>query len=86
MEVVIEEGEVGEQIRADAEILLPYVFYSPPRHKVNVVFALWCGAEEISLDDQPFPVQKELLQGQRSCVRGICLSLQDVLSACLFAS
>ena len=60
MEVVIEEGEVGEQIRADAEILLPYVFYSPPRHKVNVVFALWCGAEEISLDDQPFPVQKEL--------------------------
>ena len=60
MEVVIEEGEVGEQIRADAEILLPYVFYSPPRHKVNVVFALWCGAEEIYLDEQPFPVQKEL--------------------------
>ena len=25
MEVVIEEGEVGDQIRADAEILLPYV-------------------------------------------------------------
>ena len=60
MEVVIEEGEVGEQIRADAEILLPYVFYSPPRHKVNVIFALWCGAEEICLDEQPFPVQKEL--------------------------
>ena len=60
MEVVIEEGEVGEQIRADAEILLPYVFYNPPRHKVNVIFALWCGAEEICLDEQPFPVQKEL--------------------------
>ena len=60
MEVVIEEGEVGDQIRADAEILLPYVFYSPPRHKVNVIFTLWCGAEEICLDDQPFPVQKEL--------------------------
>ena len=60
MEVVIEEGEVGDQIRADAEILLPYVFYSPPRHKVNVIFALWCGTEEICLDDQPFPVQKEL--------------------------
>ena len=58
MEVVIEEGEVGDQIRADAEILLPYVFYSPPRHKVNVIFTLWCGAEEICLDDQPFPVQK----------------------------
>ena len=43
MEVVIEEGEVGDQIRADAEILLPYVFYSPPRHKVNVIFTLWCG-------------------------------------------
>lgn len=60
MKVVIEEGEVGDQIRADAEILLPYVFYSPPRHKVNVIFTLWCGAEEICLDDQPFPVQKEL--------------------------
>lgn len=60
MEVVIEEGEVGDQIRADAEILLPYVFYSPPRHKVNVIFTLWCGTEEICLDDQPFPVQKEL--------------------------
>ena len=60
MEVVIEEGEVGDQIRADAEILLPYVFYSPPRHKVNVIFTLWCGAEEMCLDDQPFPVQKEL--------------------------
>lgn len=60
MEVVIEEGEVGEQIRADAEILLPYVFYSPPRHKVNVIFSLWCGAEEVCLDEQPFPVQKEL--------------------------
>ena len=61
MEVVIEEGEeTGKQIRADAEILLPYVFYSPPRHKVNVIFTLWCGAEEICLDEQPFPVQKEL--------------------------
>ena len=45
MEVVIEEGEVGEQIRADAEILLPYVF-TVARHKVNVVFALWCGQRD----------------------------------------
>ena len=27
---------------------------------MNVIFTLWCGAEEICLDDQPFPVQKEL--------------------------
>ena len=60
MDVIIEDNELGEQIRADAEILLPYVFYSPPRHKVNVIFTLWAGTEEICLDDQPFPVQKEL--------------------------
>ena len=60
MEVKVEETEVGPQIHADAQILLPYVFYNPPRHKVNIIFALWCGKEEIMLEDQPFPVQKEL--------------------------
>ena len=61
METVIEEDEeLGAFVRADAEILLPWVFAQPPRHKVSVTFAVWCGMEEIILDDQPFPVQKEL--------------------------
>lgn len=61
MEVTLAEDEEMELVlRADADILLPYVFYSPPRHKVSVTFALWCGTEEWILDDQPFPVQKEL--------------------------
>ena len=84
MEVVIEEGEVGDQIRADAEILLPYVFYSPPRHKVNVIFTLWCGAEEICLDDQPFPVQRNYLPERRLSARGICSSLDFALLDCHF--
>lgn len=60
MEVCIEEGEAGAQILADAKIELPYVFRQPPRHKVNITFALWCGMREWILDDQPFPVQREL--------------------------
>ncbi len=60
MDVHIEETDIGPQIYADAVIELPYVFLTPPRRKVNVTFALWYGMEEIILDDQPFPVQKEL--------------------------
>lgn len=60
MEVCIEDGEAGAQILADAKIELPYVFRQPPRHKVNITFALWCGMREWILDDQPFPVQREL--------------------------
>ena len=60
MEVCIEDTDIGPQIRADAEIELPYVFMTPPRRRVTITFALWCGMEEILLDDQPFPVQKEL--------------------------
>lgn len=60
MEVRIEEGETGPQILADADIELPYVFRQPPRHKVTIIFSLWCGMREWILDDQPFPVQKEL--------------------------
>lgn len=60
MEVCIEDGEAGAQILADAKIELPYVFRQPPRHKVNITFALWCGMQEWILDDQPFPVQREL--------------------------
>ena len=59
MEVRLEDTDLGTQIMADAEIELPYVFYTPPRHKVNLIFALWCGTEERILDDQPFPIQKE---------------------------
>lgn len=60
LEVRVEESENGPQILADAEIELPYVFRQPPRHKVTVTFALWCGVQEWILDDQPFPVQREL--------------------------
>lgn len=60
MEVTLEEQENGAQILADAGIELPWVFRQPPRHKVMVTFSLWCGTEEYLLDDQPFPVQKEL--------------------------
>lgn len=60
MEVRIEEGEAGAQILADAQIELPYVFRQTPRHKVAITFALWCGVREWILDDQPFPVQREL--------------------------
>ncbi|MDO5146381.1 MAG: CDP-glycerol glycerophosphotransferase family protein [Eubacteriales bacterium] len=60
VEVRIEERETGPQIMADADILLPYVFRQAPRHRVNVTFALWCGTEEWVLDEQPFPVAKEL--------------------------
>lgn len=59
LEVRLEDTELGTQILADAEIELPYVFYTPPRHKVNLIFSLWCGTEERILDDQPFPIQKE---------------------------
>ena len=51
MDVRIEESESGPQIMADAEIELPYVFRQPPRHKVTVTFALWCGVKEWILDD-----------------------------------
>lgn len=60
LDVRVEESENGPQILADAEIELPYVFRQPPRHKVTVTFALWCGVQEWILDDQPFPVQREL--------------------------
>lgn len=60
MDVTLEERENGPQIMADTAIELPWVFRQPPRHKVMVTFALWCGTEEYLLDDQPFPVQKEL--------------------------
>lgn len=60
MDVTLEERENGLQIMADTAIELPWVFRQPPRHKVMVTFALWCGTEEYLLDDQPFPVQKEL--------------------------
>ena len=60
MEVTIEETDIGPQIMADARVELPYVFLTPPRRKVNVTFAVWFGMEEMLLDDQPFPVQREL--------------------------
>ncbi|MCD8019206.1 MAG: CDP-glycerol glycerophosphotransferase family protein [Clostridiales bacterium] len=60
MEVTVEEQEAGPQILADADVELAYVFRQPPRRKVTVTFALWCGTKEWILDDQPFPVQREL--------------------------
>ena len=60
MEVRVEESETGAQLLADAQIELPYVFRQPPRHKVAITFALWCGTREWTLNDQPFPVQREL--------------------------
>lgn len=59
MAVSFENLENGKQVLADAEILLPYVFYSPPRRDVSVLFSLWCGTEEALLDTKPFPVKKE---------------------------
>ncbi len=60
MEVRIMQVEAGPQITADAVIELPYVFYNRPRHKVNVTFVVWADMEEILLNEQPFPVKKEL--------------------------
>ena len=60
METSIEESDIGTRIHADALIELPYVFMTPPRGKVNVTFCVWYGMEEIILDDQPFPIRKEL--------------------------
>lgn len=60
MNVIVEEGEEGWEIRGDADVELPYVFYAPPKYQVNITFALWCGMQEIILDDQPFPVEKDL--------------------------
>lgn len=60
MDVVIEGTDIGPQVIADADIELPYVFLTPPRRKVTVTFALWIGMEEIILNEQPFPVQKEM--------------------------
>ncbi len=62
MEVEIVEGETGPQIKADALVELPYVFANPPRHKVNVIYAVWLGMEETILSDQPFPIQKDLFE------------------------
>ena len=59
MDVIIEDSDIGPQILADATIALPYVFLTPPRRKVTVTFILWHGMEEVVLDDQPFPVNKE---------------------------
>ncbi len=60
MNVRTEETREGWEILGDAEIELPYVFYSPPKYQVNITFALWCGLEEIVLKEQPFPVNKDL--------------------------
>ena len=60
MDTVIEDQETGPQIMADAEIELPYVFLNMPRRRVTVTFSLWCGLEEYLLDDQPFPVNRDL--------------------------
>ncbi|MEE1228198.1 MAG: CDP-glycerol glycerophosphotransferase family protein, partial [Lachnospiraceae bacterium] len=60
MNVIVEEGEEGWEIRGDADVELPYVFYAPPKYQVNITFALWCGMQEMILDDQPFPVEKDL--------------------------
>ena len=62
MEVETVEEETGPQIKADALVELPYVFANPPRHKVNVIYAVWLGMEETILKDQPFPIQKDLFQ------------------------
>ena len=80
MDVRIEESESGPQIMADAEIELPYVFRQPPRHKVTVTFALWCGVKEWILDDQPFPVQRELFarpeqNGRRNILKFGCCTI-----------
>jgi len=64
MDVRIEDSDIGEQVIADADILLPYVFTVPPRHTVSVHFVFWQGVESIQLSDQPFPVQKELFARQ----------------------
>ena len=64
MDVRIEDSDIGEQVIADADILLPYVFTVPPRHTVSVHFVFWQGVESVLLSDQPFPVQKELFARQ----------------------
>lgn len=64
MDVRIEDSDIGKQVIADADILLPYVFTVPPRHTVSVNFVFWQGAESVVLSDQPFPVQKELFARQ----------------------
>lgn len=66
MEVEIVAGETGPQIKADALVELPYVFANPPRHKVNVIYAVWLGMEETILRDQPFPIRKDLFESYES--------------------
>lgn len=60
MDVIIREEETGPYIYADAMVELPYVFVTSPKRKVNVIFAVWIGMEENLVNDQPFPIQKEL--------------------------
>lgn len=60
MDVSYEEGEDNVQVIGVAVIDLPFVFYNVPRRQVEVTFSLWCGTEEIILDSQSVPLDKEL--------------------------
>ncbi|MBR0382002.1 MAG: CDP-glycerol glycerophosphotransferase family protein [Eubacterium sp.] len=69
MEVSIEMGDMERQVRAEAVIELPYVFYAPVKKDVAVTFALWCGTEEILLNQENFPVRREQFAGADVTVR-----------------
>ena len=59
MKVEITEEEMDRLFVATAKVRLPYVFRVPPKHDVSLTWRFWIGANEIVLDDQPFPVNKD---------------------------
>lgn len=59
MKVEILEEDMDRLFTATAKVRLPYVFRVPPKHDVTLTWIFWAGREEIVLDDQPFPVNKD---------------------------
>ena len=59
MKVEILEEDMDRLFTATAKIRLPYVFRVPPKHDVTLTWIFWAGSEEVVLDDQPFPVNKD---------------------------
>ncbi len=60
MDVSCGKTDNHTQIIGVAVIDLPFVFYTSPRRSVEVTFSLWYGTEEIILDSQPVPLEREL--------------------------
>lgn len=59
MTVEVIEEDMDRLFVATAKVRLPFVFRVPPKHNVTLTWRFWIGTDEIVLDDQPFPVNKE---------------------------